>query len=138
MYRWKDRLATIKPRSLTATRAQSFTQETVNKYNEDLESIHNKYHLQDTPQLIYHVDETGLQPKYRPPSIIACKSSKPQAVTSPRSTIVILIACANAAGSALPPYFVFKGKRMNDELLKGALPGTGFSLTVQMVKQNCV
>ena len=40
-----------------------------------------------------------------------------------------LIACANAAGTALSSYYVFKGKRTNSELLKGALPGTGIALT---------
>ena len=101
----------------------------MNKYYDDLESILNKCQLKEKPHLIYNLDETGLQPEHRPSSVIASKSNKPQAITSPRSTTVTLIACANAAGTALPPYYVFKGKRTNSELLKGALPGTGIALT---------
>ena len=79
--------------------------------------------------MIYSLSKTELQPELRPPSVIASKSGKPQAVTAPRGTTVTLIACENAAGTALPPYYVFKGKRTNSYLLKGALPGTDIALT---------
>ncbi|XP_046545577.1 MFS-type transporter clz9-like [Haliotis rubra] len=36
-----------------------------------------------------------------------------------------MIAAVNAAGGSVPPYFVFPGHRMRDELLSGATPGTG-------------
>ncbi|XP_046560004.1 MFS-type transporter clz9-like [Haliotis rubra] len=35
-----------------------------------------------------------------------------------------VIGCANAIGNALPPFFMFKGQRMREELLEGSLPGT--------------
>ena len=34
-----------------------------------------------------------------------------------------MIGCGNASGIAVPPYFVFKGKRMMDDLINGATPG---------------
>ena len=58
-----------------------------------------------------------------PPNVIAPVSGKAQSVTSPRSTTTTIIACANAAGHFLPPFFVFKGKRFNPDLMKGANPG---------------
>ena len=70
MNRWKDRLSIMKPRSLTSLRAQNLTQETVNKYYDDLESILNKYQLKEKPHLIYYLDETGLQPEHRPPQLL--------------------------------------------------------------------
>ncbi|KAH3727990.1 hypothetical protein DPMN_053936 [Dreissena polymorpha] len=73
-----------------------------------------------TPQFIYNLDETGIQPEHRPPNIIAPIHKKPQSVTSPRSTTTTVIGCANAAGNHLPPYFIYKGKRMNEDLYKGS------------------
>jgi hypothetical protein len=49
---------------------------------------------------------------------------EPQSVTSPRSTTTTLICCANAIGNAIPPFLMFKGKRFNDDLMKGATPGS--------------
>ena len=51
-----------------------------------------------------------------PPNIIALLNDKAQAVNSPRSTTAKLIGCANAAGNHVPPYFIFKGKRLNPDL----------------------
>ena len=43
------------------------------EYYDDLESILNKYQIKEKPHLIYNLDETGLQPEHRPPSVIASK-----------------------------------------------------------------
>ena len=75
------------------------------------------------PDLIYILDETGLQPDHRPPNIVAPLDTRPQAITSPRSTTLTLIGCTNALGNSLPPFFVFKGKRYSEELLQGSTPG---------------
>ncbi|XP_053380044.1 jerky protein homolog-like [Mercenaria mercenaria] len=122
--RWKDRVASLAPRKLETARAKSTTPEAVDKYFNNLGEIMNKYNLQNKPHLIYNVDETGLQPDHRPPNVIATTGSKPQAVTSPRTTTTTLIGCANAIGNSVPPFLIFKGKRFNEELLKGASPGT--------------
>ena len=38
--------------------------------------------LNDKPQCIYNLNETGLQPEHRPPNVIAPLNSKPQAIVS--------------------------------------------------------
>ena len=48
----------------------------------------------------------------------------PLAVVSNRSATTTTISTVNAIGQVLPPYIIFKGKRMCDDLLAGALPGT--------------
>ena len=121
--RWKTKLASLNPRKLETNRARSSTPESVDSYFENLAQTLTKYNLTNKPQFIYNLDETGIQPDHRPPNVIAPIGSKPQAVTSPRSTTTTLIGCANALGNALPPYFVFKGKRFNPDLMKGASPG---------------
>ena len=117
------KLTSLNPRSLESCRAKSVTPEQISSYYDNLNEIHSKYDLKDKPMHIFNLDETGLQPYHKPPNIIAAPNSKPQAIVSPKSTTVTLIGCANATGNSLPPYFVFKGNRWNQELMKGASPG---------------
>jgi hypothetical protein len=121
--RWNSRLASFTPRKLESSRAKYATPETVSSYFGNLKDVMVKYDLLNKPQFIYNIDETGLQPEHRPPNVIAGVNSKPQAVTSPRSTTTTLIGCVNAIGNSLPPYFVFKGKRFNPDLMKGKSAG---------------
>ena len=86
--------------------------------------------LKTKPHLIYNLDETGLQLEHRPLKVIAGKSSyKTQAITSPNSATTTLIACINAAGTALPPFYVFKGKLRNYDLLHGAAPNSAYEMS---------
>ncbi|XP_060581496.1 uncharacterized protein LOC132738084 [Ruditapes philippinarum] len=128
--RWDHRLKVIKPRGLTSTRVSALRQEVVTAYFADLNMVLTENCLQFKPHLIYNLDETGLQPEHRPSKVIAGKSSgKIQAVTSPNSSTTTLIACINAAGTALPPFYVFKGKLRNDELLKGAALNSAYEMS---------
>ncbi|KAH3847375.1 hypothetical protein DPMN_089696 [Dreissena polymorpha] len=43
--------------------------------------------------------------------------------TSPQSANTTLIACTNADWNHMSPFFVFKGKSMNEELMTGATAG---------------
>jgi hypothetical protein len=128
--RWDSRLKVVKPRSLTSYRAAALTQTTIDDYFSRLEITMLKYNLLGKPHMIYNLDETGLKPEHRPSSVVAPKSSRNvQSVTSPNSTTVTLISCISASGSVIPPFYVFKGKRYNTELLHGALPGSGMSMS---------
>jgi hypothetical protein len=54
-------------------------------------------------------------------SRIECHTTS--AVTSGKSSTTTVLGCGNASGFAVPPYCVFKGKRMMDDLINGATPG---------------
>jgi len=127
--RWSDRLASIKPRGLDSGRARNTTSAIVGSYFDTLGDVMSKYDFHNNPQRIYNVDETGIQPEHRPPNVIAAKGSKPPAITSPRSTTVTVMGCASASGHSIPPFFIFKGKRHNDDLMKGATPGARYTMS---------
>lgn len=117
-----------KPRPLSLARAKGTSTETVAAYFEELGKILAEHDLIDKPQFIYNVDEKGLSDDHNPPSVVTDVKCKPYSVTSGRSSMVTVLGCGNALGSAIPPYFVFPGKRMRAELLEGA--STGASGTV--------
>ena len=127
--RWSDRLRSVNPSKLESTRARNATPETIQNYYKELEKILDKYNLKSSPERIYNVDETGLPPEHKPPNIVASTESKPQTITSPRSTTVTMIGCVNALGNSVPPHFVFKGKRNNPDLMEGASAGATSSMS---------
>ncbi|KAJ8301133.1 hypothetical protein KUTeg_020120 [Tegillarca granosa] len=114
----------IQPSSLSAQRARCTTAVCIEKYFKELNRIYVKYDLIDKPWAIYNVDEKGLNTEHKPPKVIAGADLKNvQAITSNRSAAITVLGCGNAAGSCIPPYFVFPGKRMMPDLLSGGSPG---------------
>ena len=125
--RWPE-LKMINPRALSKERAQSTTQQVVNQYFENLQQVLIKNNLTEKPHLIYNFDEKGIQTEHRPPKVLAGSDSVP-GITSARSAITTVLACGNALGTQLPPYFIFKGQRMSEELLSGSTPGVSGTVT---------
>ncbi|XP_041372513.1 uncharacterized protein LOC121385794 [Gigantopelta aegis] len=123
MKRWPE-LKVQKPRSLEIMRAKATSEETVNIYFNELETILNKYNLKNSPQSIYNIDEKGIVENHKPPSVVSSRFEVPVAVTLGKSNTTTVIGCGNALGVAIPPYFVFKGQRMHQELLSGCTAGT--------------
>ena len=128
MKRWPE-LNVTKPRSLSMARAKATNMETVTNYFEQLKGILTKYNLHDKPQHIYNVDEKGLQTEHNPPYVVGCKEVPTPAITSPRSSLTTVIGCGNALGTQIPPYFVFQGQRMRQELLAGCSTGANGTVT---------
>lgn len=119
--RWPE-LKVQKPRGLEHVRAKMASEATVNEYFENLEKTLVKYDLTDKPHLIFNVDEKGISMDHKPPHIVHASSSVP-AVTTGKSKTTTILGCGSASGVAIPPYYVFSGKRMLPELLSGSTPG---------------
>lgn len=64
----------------------------------------------------------AIQTGHRLPKVLAAGVSVP-AITSASSSITTVLASGNALGTQIPPYFVFKGQRMHDDLLAASTPG---------------
>ena len=105
-------------------RARSATRETLDNYYKELLIILQKYELLEKPHRIFNVDETEVSTEHIPPKIVASRGRTPLAVVSNRSATTTIISTVSAIGQVLPPYIIFKRKRMCNDLLAGALPGT--------------
>lgn len=103
MNRWSQ-LKLVKPQKLSVHRAKSTSQEKIKKYFEELSTIMVANNLLDKP--IFNSDETGITSDHAPPKIVCNKDAKAQAVSSPMSSTVIIIAAGNAIGNHIPPYFI--------------------------------
>ena len=114
--RWPE-LRVLKPHSLEHCRAQSASASVVTNYLRELENILNKYQLKDKPHLIFNIDAKRITRCHTPPSVVAGQDIHPPAVTSGRSSTTTIIGCGSARDMAVPPYFVFAGKRMVPDLM---------------------
>ncbi|XP_053380492.1 uncharacterized protein LOC128548900 [Mercenaria mercenaria] len=67
----------------------------------------------------------GLKQNHSPPYIVgpSCDTTPPAVISGKGSTITVT-GSGNALGQQIPPYFIFPGKRMRQELLTGCIPGT--------------
>ena len=123
MSRWPE-LKLLQPRGLEIQRAKATSLDCVTNYYNELNQILTKYDLHDKPERIYNVDEKGLSTSHKPPGVVAAVGTKPSAVTSGSRVLVTVLGCGNAIGYQVPPFFIFPGARMREELLEGKTPGT--------------
>jgi hypothetical protein len=64
---------------------------------------------------------------HTPSRIVAGRYFYPQSITTGKSQAITLR--GSASGVAIPPYFVFPGKRMMPDLLKDASPGANGTMS---------
>ena len=119
----------IKPRPLNISRAKSVTEDAVEQYFQNLNDILVKYNLLESPELIFNIDESGFSPEHSAPKIATAKGHTPEFISSPRSTMVTCIGACSAVGNFVPPFLIFKGKRLSDDLKEGASAGCGFAMS---------
>ena len=126
--RWPE-IKKFTPRALEHVRAKMSKESVVAEYFENLQACIEKYDLTDKPHLIFNVDEKGISINHKPPNVIASVDICPQSVTSGKGKTVTILGCGSASGVAIPPFFVFPGKRMNSDLLHGSTPGAAATLS---------
>ena len=122
MTRWPD-LKIVKPRSLEMQRAKASSEVNVQNYYSELHKILEKYDLFDKPERIYNVDEKGICTNHKSPYVIAATGTTPPTITSGDKHLVTVLGCGNAQGHSVPPFFVFPGNRMRQELLENKSTG---------------
>ena len=94
-------------------RARCASKEQLSNYFKELGTIMTQNGLHDKPHKIYNIDESALQTEHTPPNVVHDIETKPQSVTSPRSSNVTIIGAGNAIGNAIPPYYIFPGKKFD-------------------------
>ena len=126
MKRFAD-LKMINPKKREKCRADSVSVEVVSSYYENLEKVLNSAGLLNNPTGIWNVDETGLTLDHTPPKVLGKARQDPVCITASKSATTTVIAAGNAIGEILPPYIVYKGKRLTEELTSGGIKGTKYN-----------
>ena len=111
-------------------RMDSINQESISQYFNLLEQTMRSHNIQKSPNQIYNMDETGMPLSPRTPNIVTQNGQKKVRYrTSGKKEQITIIACANAAGQAIPPMIIFEGKYLNHEWTIGEVPGTIYGMS---------
>lgn len=106
----RHNLVLKKPEPLGSTRARMMNRQVVGKYFDTLGNILSSLGLHDHPQYVWNCDETSKNFEHQPVRVIARRGANVVGKTSSKSSNITIMACVNAAGCAMPPMFVVKGK----------------------------
>ncbi|CAG2241848.1 unnamed protein product [Mytilus edulis] len=109
--RFPDTLSLRKPEATAAIRHKQMNPENVGSYFDALKETLLKHQLMNSPEKIWNMDETYLPLSVDSEKVLTRKGARHvQSKTGFRESVT-LIACANAAGSILPPHVIVKGKQ---------------------------
>ena len=133
--RFKERHPQLSLRTadpLSMSRANSLSQATIDAYFNLLEEMLKENQLLDKASRIYNMDESGMPLSHKQPKRIAERGArKVHSRASGDKSQITIVACANAAGSTLPPMVIFKGERLNADYTKNQVPNTLYGMSKQ-------
>lgn len=119
-------LSIRKAEGLSMARGRGLTREAANHFYNLLETEINLRNLQDKPQSIFNVDESGIQLINKVGKVVAKKGAKVvnKITTGEKGETVSLVACCSAEGRFLPPSLIYKGKNLKPEFQDGLPTGS--------------
>ena len=131
MKRHKKSISLRKPEALSKARARGVNKESVQKFYDILKTVIAEFGLQDKPQNIFNVDESGFPMNNRPEKVVGEKGKREvvSLTNLERGENVTVVVACNATGTYIPPFIIFKGKRMREEYKMGTPPGTEVAMS---------
>ena len=110
--------------------ARAFDPVVINRYYDMLEATLRDNGLWDLPAQVFNCDETGMPLNPSTSKVVATKGTKhPYQLTSGDKAHITVLACASAAGYAIPPMVIFDRRVLKPELTIGEVPGTFYGLS---------
>jgi len=122
-----------KPEGTASIRHRQMNEVYVGKYFSALKDVMDANTLHSELKKIWNMDETGMVLEHRPTAVLARRGSRYlQSRTSGNRELITVIACVSAAGKAIPPHMIVKGKSrlvLNGFDSEKAPPGTVMSVS---------
>ena len=96
------------PEATESSRHQAMARIRMSKFFSALNNVMEEASIIDKPSRIWHMDETGINMTHKPDKVVAKKGSKViHGKASDSREMIIVIACGNAEGKALPAHLIF-------------------------------
>ena len=92
------------------------TAQVVDAFFDIYEAIINKHKLQDKPQSMFNLDETGLNTDRRSVALYVGSGKRDTYIKTPTAgkTSISVLFCISALGQYLPPFTIYKAKHLYD------------------------
>ena len=104
--------------------------ENIEQYFDLLKEVLDEFDLQNPPEQIYNMDETGVPLDPRPPKIAAQKGQKKiRYASSGNKSQITVVGCGSATGQVIPPFVIFDAKQLNPLWTRDEVPGTRYGLS---------
>ena len=127
-HKWLQRFIARWPdlKIIAGDKADIITEESVSNYYRELLCILQTHGLLEKSHRVYIIHDTGVASRYNKYIVESFPEKPPKcpSVDCVQPPMAVVVSCMNATGQVLPPYLVFKGKRITKELLSEGLPGT--------------
>ena len=131
--RFLSRNPSVSLRSGDATahvRMEAVNVENITAYFDLLKEVYDELNLNDHPECIYNMDETGMPLEPRPPKIVAKKGAKKiRYRTSGQKAQITVIGCGNAVGQAQPPFTIYAAKQLNELWTRDSIAGSRYAVS---------
>ena len=102
---------------------------TIENYFTELRLLMHRYGVIGKPGRIYCIDEVAIQYESGFPKAKPIKSLHNVITSRSEYTVISVMGCGNAMGTSIPPFLIYPGNRLSEELLKGKFPGVQATLT---------
>ena len=102
---------------------------TIENYFTELRVLMHRYGVLEKPGRIYCIDEVAIQYESGFPKAKAVKSLHNVIMSRSEYTVISVMGCGNALGTSIPPFLIYPGTKLTEDLLKGKYPGVQATLT---------
>ena len=111
-------------------RMDAINEQTMKQYFDLLEDTLKEHNLLHNPTQIYNVNESGMPLDPKAPNMVTQRGTKKVRYrSSGRKAQITVVACANAAGQAIPPMVIYDAKKLNHAWTANEVPGTKYGLS---------
>lgn len=115
---------------MSYARAKATDPVVIEKYFDILENTLVENDIMDKPFQIFNADETGMPLSLKTVKVVDRFGGKnPSHVTGNNREQITVLACGNASGSCIPPFVIFRRKKLNPDVTKYEVPGTMYGLS---------
>lgn len=126
----RNRLSLRIARKTSVARMMGFNRPQLMQYFENLKEVLRKYEF--PPQKIYNMDETDVQtvPNKLPLHVAPTGKKEVGKATAAEQGQTVTVVCAmSATGHYIPPYFIYKRKKVDFQLINHGPTGCGMSVS---------